>query len=65
MGKESKFTEFDSVGGLTTENAMRLYLESMRASGTAEEIRVAENDARRACKLYGFDPAAMGLHDGK
>ncbi|GBU20301.1 hypothetical protein R80B4_00177 [Fibrobacteres bacterium R8-0-B4] len=46
---------------LTSENIVRLYLESMREDGTEDEILLAEDDARRACALYGFSPVAIGL----
>jgi DNA-binding phage protein len=61
MDKKPKFTRFDVMDHLTNENVVRLYLESMREDGTEDEIRLAENDARRACALYGFDQVAIGL----
>jgi DNA-binding phage protein len=61
MEKKSKFTRFDVMDHLTSENIVRLYLESMREDGTEDEIRLAEDDARRACALYGFNAETVGL----
>ncbi|MDR2591404.1 MAG: hypothetical protein LBC59_01175 [Chitinispirillales bacterium] len=61
MDKQPKFTRFDVMEHLTSENTARLYLESMREDGTEDEIRLAEDDARRACARYGLNPAAVGL----
>jgi hypothetical protein len=61
MEKKPKFTRFDVMEHLTSENVAKLYLEAMREDGTEDEIRLAEGDAKRACALYGFNPAVVGL----
>jgi DNA-binding phage protein len=61
MEKKPKFTRFDVLDHLTDENIVKRYLEAMREDGTENEIRLAENDAERACALYGINPAVVGL----
>jgi len=61
MEKKPEFTRFNVMDHLISENIVRLYLENMREDGTEEEILIAEDDARRACALYGFNPVAVGL----
>jgi hypothetical protein len=61
MEKKSDFTRFDVMNHLTSENVVKRYLDAMREDGTEDEIRLAEDDAKRVCALYGLNPASVGL----